>query len=240
MISDSGDALLCDFGLSILVESSFNVSAFRDQDLVRWMAPEALREEGPSTKCDVYAFGMTALVNVSSVNNAQCRTLTDDMIQELFSREQPYSNVLDPSDVCTAVMKGVIPARPNDDATLERLNDAWWSLCCACWESDPDSRPAAQHVVDSLKTIDRNVTRLKVNATRHLCPYTQRLTCYLRETKMSSLRLIHRWPHPTKNTTKNTSLCFNAWRFVRLKQRQPLWILGIDCDTLLDFDNAFN
>ena len=60
LISNDGGALLTNFTLSWLADSS---PSFRDTGgTVNWMAPEIFDGGGPTAEGDVWAFGMTALV----------------------------------------------------------------------------------------------------------------------------------------------------------------------------------
>jgi len=64
LISTDGRALLADFGLSSLVDSSFSLSTNAPSaGTVRWMSPEVIENYGTaSAEGDVWAFGMTVLV----------------------------------------------------------------------------------------------------------------------------------------------------------------------------------
>ena len=65
LISDDGQALLADFGLSFVVNSSFDmsVSSFDGpKGTLNWMSPELFYVTRVSAEADVWAFGMTALV----------------------------------------------------------------------------------------------------------------------------------------------------------------------------------
>lgn len=64
LISADGHALLADFGLSSLVDSSFSLSINAPSaGTMRWMSPEVIENYGTATaEGDVWAFGMTALV----------------------------------------------------------------------------------------------------------------------------------------------------------------------------------
>jgi len=65
LISDTGDALLTDFGFSRIVNSSFNISVPSHDGMkgtINWMAPEMVDPAKVSAEADVWAFGMTTLV----------------------------------------------------------------------------------------------------------------------------------------------------------------------------------
>ena len=61
LVSDDGQALLIDFGLSFL-ENSSSSHTHRGGGTINWIALEALDEKGTTYKTDVWSFGMTALV----------------------------------------------------------------------------------------------------------------------------------------------------------------------------------
>ena len=63
LISYRGEALLSDFGLSGLLESSFPVTIeVSSVGTINWTPPECLVAPRGSAAGDVWAFGMTALV----------------------------------------------------------------------------------------------------------------------------------------------------------------------------------
>ena len=68
LISPEGHALLTDFGLSRVVNSSFNVPSLPGGGTLRWMAPEILDGTESTAAGDVWAFGMTCLVSTSAPN----------------------------------------------------------------------------------------------------------------------------------------------------------------------------
>ena len=66
LISENGQALLTDIGLSFLTDSTFSFSTVRTGGgSLPWMAPELLDDDGakPSAAGDVWSFAMTALVS---------------------------------------------------------------------------------------------------------------------------------------------------------------------------------
>ena len=64
LISENGQALLTDFGLSLLINSSFSLSTpQKSGGSLPWMAPEMLDGANPSAAGDVWLFAMTALVS---------------------------------------------------------------------------------------------------------------------------------------------------------------------------------
>ncbi|KAG6330192.1 hypothetical protein ID866_8899, partial [Astraeus odoratus] len=63
LISDDGHALLMDFGVSYLVNSTFSLGVRPlSGGTLNWMAPELQSECSPTMSADVWSFGMTVLV----------------------------------------------------------------------------------------------------------------------------------------------------------------------------------
>ncbi|EJD36308.1 kinase-like protein [Auricularia subglabra TFB-10046 SS5] len=154
LVSDYGEALLSDFGLSTFLEKAHGALAtmtgIRQLHTARFAAPELLMGgidpsgKPPSKTCesDVYAFGMLVL--------------------EAITEKLPWSGVL-PSDmaVLMSVVSGKHPSQPTIGAFVS-LSHAWWNVCLACWISEPRDRPAMQlilnvlqstHIVNSLDTV---------------------------------------------------------------------------------------
>ncbi|CAE6445766.1 unnamed protein product [Rhizoctonia solani] len=135
LISSSGIAKLTDFGLSTMSESSVAFSATTSQaGTIRWAAPELLSEEHPKSKrSDIYALGMTLL--------------------ETFTGTLPYPQCKQDFHVMKLVDKGVLPNRPKDRLRDNSRGNQMWSLLVSCWSRDPNSRPSAEQVFESLSGI---------------------------------------------------------------------------------------
>ncbi|KAI6008846.1 kinase-like domain-containing protein [Pisolithus orientalis] len=135
LISDEGHALLTDFGLSYLVNSSFSMADHeRCGGSLNWMAPELLDTEGNAVMTpagDVWSFGMTAL--------------------ELFTRKKPFHETGHHIRVLVRILNRRLPCRPSDDCTWSRMTDEWWNLCCLCWNTTPSLRPPMSQVVDMIE-----------------------------------------------------------------------------------------
>lgn len=127
LVSKDGCAVLSDFSLSSLIESSFDTSAAAPiRPTLRWMPPEEIRGcENPTTASDVWAFGMTAL--------------------ELFTRSPPFHEIRSLRRVLSRITQGP-PERPNDQITLSRLTDEWWKICNLCWEQKPSQRSSMSDI----------------------------------------------------------------------------------------------
>lgn len=135
VISDEGHALLTDFGLSYLVNSSFSMTVPKQcGGSLNWMPPEFLdTEENMETTLagDVWSFGMTAL--------------------ELFTRRNPFHDTYNQKRVVVRILRGLLPCRPSDNSTRSRMTDEWWNICCLCWNHTPSSRPPMSTIVDVIE-----------------------------------------------------------------------------------------
>ncbi|KAG6330270.1 hypothetical protein ID866_8821 [Astraeus odoratus] len=134
LVSNEGEALLTDFGLSCLTNSSFTMTASTPKGgALRWCAPELLDDADPSAKADIWAFGMTAL--------------------ELFTRREPYQGLRNSAAVTSHISRGKIPVRPGKVDTHSRMTDQWWDMMCWCWKLDPKARPNISGIVERIQHI---------------------------------------------------------------------------------------
>lgn len=140
LISDSGDALLADFGLSTFVEKSqfdmTTMSSIRNMNTVRFAAPELLqgaedttvRPRSKTVESDVYAFGMLILQAVTEL------------------APWPNQNTL---AVMHNVCQGQHPPRPISDGFVT-ISHSWWDVCRSCWRPQPGDRPPMNTVLTRL------------------------------------------------------------------------------------------
>ncbi|KAL4066471.1 kinase-like domain-containing protein [Scleroderma yunnanense] len=134
LVSTDGHALLADFGLSSLVDSSFSLSTnVLGGGTIRWMAPDVIGNYGVASAAgDVWAFGMTAL--------------------ELFTREVPFSTVASIPAVMFRIMQGP-PDRPTPESTCFRLTEEWWQICLSCWNGNPSVRPPMSKILSVIEDV---------------------------------------------------------------------------------------
>lgn len=144
LISDFGEALLADFGLSTYSEkalaSTTTVTGIRHMYTLRFAAPELFlqgeaqstdaRPRSKSRESDVFAFGML-------------------MLQAFTEREPWYG--CNEFAVINHVCSGRVPKRPPGNGLLHGFSDAWWATCCNCWEFLPSDRPSSRQIVDLLQ-----------------------------------------------------------------------------------------
>ncbi|KDQ18586.1 hypothetical protein BOTBODRAFT_516044 [Botryobasidium botryosum FD-172 SS1] len=137
LISESGDACVADFGLSMLGEQTqpeYSLSSsFHKAGNVRWMALELLVVEGSVrvTNTDVFSFGR--------------------LILEVLSGEKPFPN-LGRHQVVFAIVRGDTPERPTDERAIARgFDDNMWALVRDCCHVEPDLRPTMSAVLSRLR-----------------------------------------------------------------------------------------
>ncbi|EJD36822.1 kinase-like protein, partial [Auricularia subglabra TFB-10046 SS5] len=136
LVSDLGDALLSDFGLSTFVEkahaSATTATNVRQMYTLRFAAPEILldvagdvtRVRSKTRESDVYAFGMLML--------------------EAMTERPPWPD-LSSFAVMHRVCSGSHPRKPDTGFDPEL-----WDVCRSCWSFEPSHRPTIQSVLDTL------------------------------------------------------------------------------------------
>ncbi|EJD46553.1 kinase-like protein [Auricularia subglabra TFB-10046 SS5] len=154
LISDDKRALLCDFGLSTLIERTDpTLTLIRKMNTLVFAAPEVLmdraddkvgvlplEEDGvaktikPRSKTrysDIYAFGM--------------------LIYEAHAGAAPWEGEAE-WDIPSKVNAGERPNRPEGEGQV-RMSDGLWELCNNCWKGDPKDRPLANNVLNTLTSL---------------------------------------------------------------------------------------
>ncbi|KAG8912779.1 hypothetical protein FRC01_004903, partial [Tulasnella sp. 417] len=135
LVSDEGNAKLCDFGISKLVlehTSGFTTTA-SVKGTLRYSSPEMLDLDGQSTtRSDVWAFGM--------------------LILHVMTSKMPYAEVFSDVKVIMAIMGGQRPL-PENYPELPPT-DPLWDMMRECWYEDPMRRPTMTEVFDKLLRLD--------------------------------------------------------------------------------------
>ncbi|OCB88110.1 kinase-like protein [Sanghuangporus baumii] len=136
LISNSGDALLCDFGLSRMITASRTyakmTSTIKGTD--RYMAPEFF--DPPYTKhsekTDIWAFGMTVF--------------------ELLARERPFAKV-HPFAIPSEISRRNLPSLPNPSmlSTTTQTTESLWGICRMCWNGNPEDRASIAMILSQLE-----------------------------------------------------------------------------------------
>lgn len=128
LVSETGSALLTDFGLSGRVSGNdAPISDFDDMVVrPRYSAPELFGNDediSRSPATDVFAFGM--------------------VVVEAYTGEPPFPHLTGSTShakIIAAIVAGERPKRT--EITRDDFPDYLWDLIEECWASDPDERPS--------------------------------------------------------------------------------------------------
>jgi hypothetical protein len=83
----------------------------------------------------------------------------------MFSGQFPFLDFSNDFQVMFAVMQGQRPSRPTHELSHTRgFNDEIWHVIEVCWDQDPDKRPTASKVVESIRGLpNRPLDRRPLN-----------------------------------------------------------------------------
>ncbi|KAJ3570019.1 hypothetical protein NP233_g4676 [Leucocoprinus birnbaumii] len=133
LVSNSGRALLADFGLSHVAMSTGLLTTRISQGTMRWTAPELLADDSedyipPTKESDIWSLGC--------------------LLYEAFTRKLPFHQYSNDFRILTAIVKSrEIPLRPpKTDDPLDTIDDRIWHLLRRCWNYDPSSRPGCVEI----------------------------------------------------------------------------------------------
>lgn len=134
LLSDQGEPLLTDFGLSAILEDEMMYSASRSMGgSTPWMSPECMLGEPGSRQSDVYSFGNLAFT--------------------IMTRTLPHAG-LTPNQITLRVCNSEDPKDPVDDWNkYPQLEGLIKDLLKDCWSRSPDARPSMLVVVQRLTTL---------------------------------------------------------------------------------------
>ena len=160
LISDKGQACLCDFGLSTLVEDLVD-SWYPSSMLggaIRWSAPELYSiscfdaTEQPrlnvSASSDIYSFGSIALevgpLPSCSSGCPRTRRLMSLICfpDQILSGKVPYYYLKHDGQVLIELSKRVKPQRTPSPFLTNDL----WDLIGECWHDNPGARPSTARI----------------------------------------------------------------------------------------------
>ncbi|EJD38573.1 kinase-like protein, partial [Auricularia subglabra TFB-10046 SS5] len=140
LISQTGPALLTDFGLSRIVtvssntyEASSYMDGSGDYHLGRagYEAPERHDGKGRTSSTDVFAFAM--------------------LIFHTYAGVSPYGRLGTAMAVILAIHRGIRPDRA--DIQREDFSDSLWDLVQKCWNQEPEDRPAMAAATATLRCL---------------------------------------------------------------------------------------
>jgi len=154
IISDSGDAMLADFGLARLVDTIAAMTATTTTfaGSARFMAPElvlptqaeSVKDAPRTSKSDVYAFAC--------------------LILQIFTGERPFGHLpLEPM-VILAIARGEKPSAqpPGLEAFSRGFDEDLWALANRCWAFDPLERPKMKVVSAQLREAMYRIQRINL------------------------------------------------------------------------------
>ena len=111
-----------------------------------WTAPEVLRNDRYTGKCDVYSFGIvyTSPHPLLSPQHSHSHTNIKKVLWEILTRTDPYKG-MPPFQVVFAV--GTQKIRPPIPLLAPT---PWVSLMVECWDEDPKARPNFTDIIERL------------------------------------------------------------------------------------------
>ncbi|KAF5386909.1 hypothetical protein D9615_001738 [Tricholomella constricta] len=139
LVSSTGEACICDFGMSKVIEEVTEKSAsatLTASGSARWLAPELIEGvvTSPTKEADTYSYAMAIL--------------------ELLTGKYPFSNRRrDASVIHDIVVLKKIPLRPTEHEVLPWLTDSLWELMTECWKVPASSRPSMNQVSACIQEI---------------------------------------------------------------------------------------
>ncbi|XP_031561234.1 serine/threonine-protein kinase mos-like [Actinia tenebrosa] len=135
MVSCEDHCKLADFGCCQAVEVNDKPASPTKSNLTgtyAYRAPELLRGECPTTKADIYSYGIC--------------------LWQMLTRELPYGNQNQ-----HVIIFGVVAyqLRPKLSGEINTCDEEYVNLIQQCWEADPKQRPLASEIVVKVKNVFR-------------------------------------------------------------------------------------
>jgi len=140
LVSNTGEACICDFGMSKVIEEVTEKSAsatLTASGSARWLAPELIEGviSSPTKEADTYSYAMAIL--------------------ELITGKHPFSNRRrDASVIHDIVVLKKTPLRPKEPEVLAWLTEGLWVLMQECWRVPAATRPAMSQVSQRVQEIE--------------------------------------------------------------------------------------
>ncbi|CAE6441975.1 unnamed protein product [Rhizoctonia solani] len=165
VVSDDGGILLVDFGSAALV-NYFTLRFTRTSPHLSWSvrfaAPEIVLEviTTHTAKSDVYSLGMVRWSYTLLFDKAtEIAVHTPKTILQILTGEPPYADKSDMGVIillAKAVKKTPLPRSMAGGLLRNQYADSkLWELLLGCWDHDPNLRPTAMEVKQTLVDIKR-------------------------------------------------------------------------------------
>ncbi|KIO21280.1 hypothetical protein M407DRAFT_245524 [Tulasnella calospora MUT 4182] len=134
LISDEGDAKICDFGISkLMMDAPSGFTTTKSTNCTsRYSAKELLCEGNSTMMSDVFALGM--------------------FILEVMTNKPPFFKISREAMVLVAITNGDVPA--TEDYPELPTVDPLWDIMRECWAQEPTERPTMVEVLDKLRKRD--------------------------------------------------------------------------------------
>ena len=126
---------------------------------LNWMAPEyfAMEKFKMTAPGNVWAFGMTALVN--HLTALSKLAVLNSFLQELFTRKHPLNHLKNDGVIIMHHKSGKELECPKDDASCSRLMQGWWNiLYLSCWKCEPSDCAEMSSIVEDIKVCNCQVS----------------------------------------------------------------------------------
>lgn len=157
LVTSEGRVQIADFGMSRVLNAegkAADISTVDGNRCSRYNAPEQVYDSAhyatPTRQSDVWSFGSTVLVSMSSNSRHHLRF---NLLyrQHLFTGEVPYPNAINDVSIIQSLSKKEEPATPSSWDTCVNRNfephkDRISNLCDRCWTLDVESRPSMTEV----------------------------------------------------------------------------------------------
>ena len=130
LISDTGKAQICDYGLSPIIQDPVMAIAASSQaaEYCRWLAPEVDPHKDERSKlADIFAFAMLAV--------------------EVFTGKEPFGDMKKKS-VVLHIADGGRPEKPSAADQFD-LTTEMWEFIQKCWAQKQNKRPTIDEVVST-------------------------------------------------------------------------------------------
>jgi serine/threonine protein kinase len=145
LVSIHGEACICDFGMSKVIEEVTERSASATLTAggsARWLAPELIEGKSPTREADVYSYAMAIL--------------------ELLTGKHPFSDCKrDAAVIYGIVVLKKTPIRPEEEETSRWLSDTLWDLMQRCWHKDAIYRPSMIEVASTISQLESTIQKAK-------------------------------------------------------------------------------
>lgn len=145
LINNDDDCKLGDFGCSQVISDDLESHDAPTSPTERsaltgtfaYRAPELLRGDAPSTKADIYSFGVN--------------------MWQMLSKDSPYGNENQHVVIFGVVAYGVRPEHPDTVDISEPFEKMYRNLYSQCWDADLKKRPSACDLLNILKSLKSNM-----------------------------------------------------------------------------------